>query len=156
MPEEKLTPFGARIEHLRKERGFSKQGLASRLGVSRQHVWRVMRGEAEFSADELRRLATVFGVPGDALVGDDLPVGQWEPEVDAGEQAEGELEVQFRDYISNTDRIMRTLRNMPAGPIGRALKELYLDGVVMLAREAGERLPANYWDLRRQVHEGEL
>ena len=60
------------------------------------------------------------------------------------------------DYLAQADRIVRTLGTLPAGATGRRWKHALLALIEDAASETGTRLPREFWDLRRRVHEGEL
>ena len=57
---------------LRKQNGLSQQGLADRLGVSRQAISRWETGAVQPLADSVKSLAQVFQVSTDYLLNDDL------------------------------------------------------------------------------------
>ena len=64
-----------RLTALRRERGYSQEGLAAALGVSRQAVSKWERGESSPDTDNLIALAGTFHVTTDFLLGlTDLPV----------------------------------------------------------------------------------
>lgn len=60
--------FANRLVELRKNRGFSQEELASRLGVSRQAVSKWERAESSPDTDNLICLARVYGVSLDELL----------------------------------------------------------------------------------------
>lgn len=60
--------FGNRLAFMRKEKGLSQEGLAERLGVSRQAVSKWERGEASPDTDNLIALSSLYGVTMDELV----------------------------------------------------------------------------------------
>lgn len=157
---ERLTPFGRLVERLREIRGYSKHGLAQRIGVSRVHLWRATVGKTRLSDRELDLLAQALGVPVARLTApltDDINE-QWEPTPDELSSTTGSTPADeaIEDYLSNLERVLVTLRNFPGGPLGQRLKIGYLNAIEDIAREVGERLPPTFWDLRRRVHDGEI
>lgn len=60
--------FGSRLARLRKERGYSQEELAEKLGVSRQAVSKWERGEASPDTDNLIALAALYEITLDALI----------------------------------------------------------------------------------------
>lgn len=72
--------LGERIQYFRKRAGLSQEGLAERLGVSRQAVSKWETDEALPDAERIISLAVVLGVTTDALL-----LGREEPQSPAGE-----------------------------------------------------------------------
>ena len=62
-----------RLVALRKERGFSQEELADRLGISRQAVSKWEQALSSPDLDNLVRLAQLYGLPLDELVCVDAP-----------------------------------------------------------------------------------
>ena len=60
--------FGNRLADLRKEKGYSQDDLAEKLGVSRQAISKWERGEATPDTNNLIALASLYGVSLDTLV----------------------------------------------------------------------------------------
>lgn len=68
------TTFGARLHQLRRERGWSQPDIGKKIGTSGAIIGRYERAEMTPSIDVAKRLADVFGVTVDYLVGaNDLP-----------------------------------------------------------------------------------
>lgn len=67
--------FAQRLTQLRKERGYSQEELAWKLGVSRQAVSKWERAEASPDTDNLIALARLYGVSLDELVFKPAPSG---------------------------------------------------------------------------------
>ena len=61
--------LGKRLASLRKEKGYSQEDLAAKLGVSRQAVSKWENGEASPDTDNLIALADIYGISLDELVG---------------------------------------------------------------------------------------
>lgn len=135
LPE--LTELGKRIEVLRIERGLSKQHLARFAGTSRQQLWRVMTGKSQLTLALRERLADVLKVS--------------TLELDASPST-----VHFVEYAFDASAIARTLATMPVGDSGRALKRRFLDAIEDLALERHHSLDARFFEVRRQVLNGEL
>ena len=60
--------FANRLAELRKEKGYSQEDLAGKLGVSRQAISKWERGEATPDSDNLIALSSLYGVSLDELV----------------------------------------------------------------------------------------
>ena len=60
--------LGERIAQLRREAGLSQEGLAERMGVSRQAVSKWENGSSEPSTANLLALAKLYGVDLGALL----------------------------------------------------------------------------------------
>ena len=65
------SPFGRRVQQLRKERGWSQPELGKRLGTSGTIIGRYERGDMTPSVEVARRLADIFAVTVDYLIHDD-------------------------------------------------------------------------------------
>ena len=139
----------SRIEDL----GLQRQGVAKRIGISRVQLWRALHEAVELSHEQLAQLETVLDVPQGAL--GSTPTGQWEPEP-PGEGEEAPSETELGEFVSNMDRIVRTLRTMPSGPVGKPIKIAVLNATEQAAAETGAMLPREYYDIRRRVLAGEL
>lgn len=151
---------GARIEALRRQlrtadgRRLNQAELADLADVSRATL------SVAINADRLtgrtaRKLAKVLRAEEDEILYGVTPSGQWEPapeETPAPSPNAQELE----EWVSNLDRIVLTLRNFPGGEIGQKLKIGFLNAVEDIARETGNRLPLEYYALRKRVQDDEL
>jgi transcriptional regulator with XRE-family HTH domain len=142
-----LTELGKRIEMLRIERGLSKQYLAKFAGTSRQQLWRVMTGKSQLTLTLRVRLAAALKVA--TLEPDET--SRWMMPMIAGAAA-----TDFRAYAAAPDAIARTLASMPTGDRGRALKRRLLDAIEDSALEERCTLHPRFFDLRRQVLNGQL
>jgi transcriptional regulator with XRE-family HTH domain len=140
-----LTELGKRIEMLRIERGLSKQYLAKFAGTSRQQLWRVMTGKSQLTLTLRSRLAEVLRVNTVDL--DDATM--------LGNSAIFET-TDFRAYVSDPAAIARTLASLPTGDRGRTLKRRLLDAIEDLALDQQCGLHPRFFDLRRQVLNGQL
>ena len=70
--------LGERIAYYRKKAGYSQEGLAERLGVSRQAISKWECGDSTPDLDKLRTICTYFGVTTDYLIWEneeDVPTG---------------------------------------------------------------------------------
>ena len=67
--------LGERIAYYRKKAGYSQEGLAERLGVSRQAISKWETGEATPDAERIIVLAAALGISTDTLL-----LGKEEPE----------------------------------------------------------------------------
>lgn len=149
-----LTPFGQLVEELREHRGASKQWLAEQVGVSRSTWYRILTGAADITRDQMKALAGALHVPMARLL-EATTAGQWEPETRPREE-EVPSESELADFMSNTDRIVRSLRELPGGPVGKPIKIALLNSIASTAREKGDTLPRDFYDIMRRVDAGEL
>lgn len=146
--------------------------LAGKVGVSRQTIHRAIAANL-MSRGIAQRVAEVLRVPepyllygsgpshieGDvaAVESDFGPVDtQWEPTTAVREDSQSYNAEQLEEFLRNFDNIVRTLRNFPGGPLGMKLKIGYLNAVEDVARETGNKLPLEYYQLRKRVADGEL
>ena len=148
-----LTRLGKRIELRRIDRGITKRDLARLIGTSRQQLWRVMTGKSELTDALSARLADVLAVDPrwlrvDAASGaDDIypddpgPVPHSRPSL--------------AELISDREHLERVLAALPAGDEGRRIKRSLLDAIEDAAQEARLLLPAAFFDVRRDVLNGE-
>ena len=60
--------FGSRIQQLRKQRGFTQDELAQRLGVGKVHIYKMEKGIKACSIDLLVEMAEFFHVSTDYLL----------------------------------------------------------------------------------------
>ncbi len=54
--------FGARVRHLRTDRGWSQEAFADRAGLHRTYIGSVERGEQNISLENIEKLAATLGV----------------------------------------------------------------------------------------------
>ena len=66
--------FGEKLQGLRRQRGWSQEQLADRVGVSRQALSKWERGAAKPDIDYVLKLCDLFGLSADALLRDDQPL----------------------------------------------------------------------------------
>ena len=156
----RLTPLGKRIERLRIERGLSKQRLAQRSGTSRQQLWRVMSGKAELTGGHCLRLAEALGIDPRLLSCPELPLPEESIAATAAPtraaMAAPTRATSAREYLERSELIARTLRTLPDGPGGIALKRGFLNALEDAARDHRLELPAGFFELRRRVLNEEL
>jgi transcriptional regulator with XRE-family HTH domain len=138
-----LTPVGKQIEMLRIQRGLSKQHLARYAGTSRQQLWRVMTGKSELTSSLRHRLA-------DALHVDAAAIGS------ALSSPSNTLSTSRHLASAVSTQVDLTLRLLPSGPTGMRLKRALLDALEDLAVEHVVPLSREFFDLRREVVNGEL
>lgn len=69
-----------KITFLRRQRGWSQEDLAARLGVSRQSVSKWESGASVPELERIIELSRIFGVSTDALLLDDTPADELRPE----------------------------------------------------------------------------
>lgn len=68
-----MVGFGDKLKNLRKERGFSQQELADRIGVHKNAVCNYELGKRVPTADVIEAIAVLFNVSADYLLGLDRP-----------------------------------------------------------------------------------
>ena len=153
-----LSELGKRIEFLRVSRGISKQALARSSGTSRQQLWRVMTGKSAMTGVLCQRLASVLDVDSRTLSSTALD----ETLPSAGRHRHGSahaptaVPVSLDAYLARSDALRVTLRTLPAGEEGVALKRALLDALEDQARRARRRVPEWLLALRGAVLNGEL
>ncbi len=69
-----MSRINENIRHLRKEIGWTQQGLADQIGIKRSLVGAYEEGRAEPSADKLIRFSEAFNVSVDSLITKDLRI----------------------------------------------------------------------------------
>jgi transcriptional regulator with XRE-family HTH domain len=155
-----LTALGKHIELLRIERGLSKQHLARAAGTSRQQLWRVMTGKSELTLALCHRLAEVLQVdPPSLREGGEARRHRGLTVVRAADEpapAADRTPVELEAWVTDSDRLLRTLETLPVGEPGGRLKRELLNCVEDVAREADVRLPGSFFELRGRVINGEI
>lgn len=66
--EKTKRAFGLRLRAIRKQKGFSQEGLALACGLDRTYVGGVERGERNISLINIHRIAAALGVPANELL----------------------------------------------------------------------------------------
>jgi transcriptional regulator with XRE-family HTH domain len=155
-----LTPVGKQIEMLRIQRGLSKQHLARYAGTSRQQLWRVMTGKSELTSSLRHRLAEVLHVDA-AAIGSALssPSNTHTTSAHLAPAVSNQTDptaIDFATFVADPARLRLTLRLLPSGPTGMRLKRALLDALEDLAVEHVVPLSREFFDLRREVVNGEL
>ena len=156
-----LTSLGKRIEILRIGRGLSKQHLARFAGTSRQQLWRVMTGKSELTDALRQRLALALQVDSAVLATGGASVTASSispvigPAVDDAVATRG-IGVSLETYLSTPPLVERTLRTLPNGDVGRELKRMILTALEDVAVDRRLVMPAEFFELRRRVLNGEL
>jgi transcriptional regulator with XRE-family HTH domain len=64
-----LTRFGARVRHLRKQKGYSQEAFADRCGLDRSYVGGIERGERNVALRNVERIARALGISISDLLG---------------------------------------------------------------------------------------
>jgi transcriptional regulator with XRE-family HTH domain len=153
-----LTALGTRIEMLRIQRRLTKRTLARRADISRQQLWRVMTGKSELTsalaarlADALEADSRVFAAGTKATA---MTTATATPRV-VLRRTPAPPETDLAAYVADRAPLERTLGTLPAGEHGRQLKRAFLNAVEDLAAAQGIKLPAHFFDLRREVVNGE-
>ena len=75
-----------RLVELRKQHGYSQEGLAEQLGLSRQAVSKWERAEASPDTDNLIALAQLYRISLDELLGNAAPVPPYQQELSIPEK----------------------------------------------------------------------
>jgi transcriptional regulator with XRE-family HTH domain len=155
-----LSELGKRIEMLRVDRGVPKQVLAKAAGTSRQQLWRVMTGKSELTSTLCQRLASVLDVDSRTLssavfAGDGhqhYPLTLNPTRLSAAVVAPRSL----AHYLESSTPLVRTLRTLPPGEDGVALKCAVLNALEDRARAARLQIPAWLFRVRASVLDGTL
>jgi transcriptional regulator with XRE-family HTH domain len=151
----RLSTLGKRIEILRVDRGLSKQALAKSSGTSRQQLWRVMTGKADLTGSLSQRLATVLDV--DSRTFSTAALGDGDAEVPiVGVAAWPKAPDDLASYLESPALVTRSLRSLPAGEDGIALRKALLNAIEERARARGVRVPDWLLQLRGCVLTGVL
>lgn len=154
-----LSDLGKRIEFLRVSRGISKQALARSSGTSRQQLWRVMTGKSELTGVLCQRLASVLDVDSrtlsSAALGESLGCSDLRDRAPASPAATA-APASLDAYLAGPGPVRATLRTLPSGEVGIALKRALLDALEDQARRARRRVPEWLLSLRGAVLNGEL
>ena len=154
----RLSPLGKRIEMLRVDRGVSKQLLARAAGTSRQQLWRVMTGKSELTTTLCQRLASVLDVDSRTLSSATFDrthhssVSFGPPHRLVEPSPVHTLEA----YLASSTSLVRTLRSLPGGDDGAALKRALLNAVEDRARITRMQIPAWLFRVRASVLDGSL
>lgn len=155
-----LSDLGKRIEMLRVDRGVSKQVLARSAGTSRQQLWRVMTGKSELTSTLCQRLASVLDVDSRTL--STAAFADASHSHSAVKLSPGRLSFDLAPthslgaYLENATLVTRTLRTMPLGNDGVALKCALLNALEDRARASRLPIPAWLFRVRASVLDGTL
>lgn len=153
----RLSALGKRIEMLRVDRGLSKQTLARSAGTSRQQLWRVMTGKSELTSTLCHRLASVLDVDSRTLSSAMLGATDAVPNGAPGRVADGIVSpASLSAYLDSSALLARTLRTLPRGEDGLAIKRALLNAIEERARAARLPIPAWLFRLRAGVLDGSL
>ncbi len=157
-----LTRLGIAIEVGRMARGLTKQQLARLIGTSRQQLWRVMTGKSDLTGALAVRLGEALEIDPRRLRDGRLPDGF---SGGAPIEADGMYSVapppvpgpapSLADLVERREALERALGALPAGDHGRPIKRALLDAIEDAAHGAGLMLPASFFELRREVLNGE-
>jgi transcriptional regulator with XRE-family HTH domain len=155
-----LSELGKRIEMLRLDRGVSKQVLARAAGTSRQQLWRVMTGKSELTSTLCQRLASVLDVDSRTLSSASLGDGQHPHSTVTLAPTRIDFEAlparSLATYLENSNLVTRTLRTLPIGNDGVALKCALLNAIEERAHAARLQIPGWLFQVRASVLDGTL
>ena len=93
-----------KITYCRRKSGLSQEGLAEKLGVSRQAVSKWETGEAQPELSKLKQLSDLFGVSADWLLNEDEP---FEPQPQR--EAQTQTEPQTPSFLDRLPGFVRKL-----------------------------------------------
>lgn len=156
----RLSELGKRIEMLRVDRGVSKQVLARAAGTSRQQLWRVMTGKSELTSTLCQRLASVLDVDSRTL--SSAAFSGAGPSSASVKLSPPRLSLDIvparslTAYLESSALLVRTLRTLPVGNDGVALKCALLNALEDRARAARLQIPAWLFRVRASVLDGSL
>jgi transcriptional regulator with XRE-family HTH domain len=155
-----LTPVGKQIEMLRIQRGISKQHLARFAGTSRQQLWRVITGKSELTSSLRHRLADALHVDAASIgVALSSPATTRTTSADLAPVVSHQFDpsaVDFPTFVADPGRLRQTLQLLPKGQSGRRVKRALMDALEELAVEHVIPLSSEFFELRREVVNGEL
>ena len=155
-----LSGLGKRIEMLRVDRGVSKQVLARAAGTSRQQLWRVMTGKSELTSTLCQRLASVLDVDSRTLSSASFAAARGTATTIAGAPSTATAalfpEPSLAGYLASAAYVYQTMRTLPTGDDGVALKCALLNTLEERARSAHLALPAWVFRVRAKVLDGSL
>ena len=146
-----LTGLGRNLELLRVGRGLSKQRLARDAGVSRQQLWRVMTGKSDLTEALRQRLADVLRVDSRELLHGQSGFVPFSITLEPPPASRT-----LAAWLDDEACLGATLRSLPSGEEGRALKRALLNGIEEVATARGMRLPPAFFALRGLAFNGEL
>ena len=152
----RLSVLGKRIEMLRVDRGISKQALAKSSGTSRQQLWRVMTGKSDLTGPLGQRLATVLDVDSKTLSTNSLAASDTEVPLAGLSAWTASAPASLETYLESSALVHHTLRSLPSGDDGVALRTALLNAIEERARARGLRIPDWLLQLRGSVLNGEL
>lgn len=145
---------------LRVDRGVSKQLLARAAGTSRQQLWRVMTGKSELTTTLCHKLASVLDVDSRSLSSAALDGSHqsritfsFAPSTPVVEPSRAHS---LDAYLASSTPLVRTLRSLPGGDDGTALKRALLNAVEDRARVTRMQIPAWLFRVRASVLDGSL
>jgi transcriptional regulator with XRE-family HTH domain len=154
----RLSTLGKRIEMLRVDRGVSKQLLARAAGTSRQQLWRVMTGKSELTTTLCQRLASVLDVDSRTL--SSVAFDRTRQSSISFPTSHAAVEPSpvhtLEAYLASSTSLVRTLRSLPGGDDGAALKRALLNAVEDRARMTRTQIPAWVFRVRASVLDGSL
>src|SRR6476661_3036598 len=155
-----LSDLGKRIEMLRVDRGISKQVLARAAGTSRQQLWRVMTGKSELTGTLCQRLSSVLDIDSRTL--SSASFADAAHTRSAVHFSPGRLAADLTHApslsacLATSEPLTRTLRTLPAGDDGIALKCALLNALEERARAARLQIPGWIFRIRASVLDGTL
>ena len=155
-----LSDLGKRIEMLRVDRGVSKQVLARAAGTSRQQLWRVMTGKSELTSTLCQRLASVLDVDSRTLSSAAFADASHSHSTVKLSPSRLSFDLvparSLAAYLESSTLIVRTLRTLPLGDDGVALKCALLNALEDRARAGRVPIPAWLFRVRASVLDGTL
>jgi len=69
-----MTRIGQKIKSLREIAGLNQMQIAQLLGIDQSTISKCEKGERQFQVDQLEQLGSLFGVPLDGLMSEEMPV----------------------------------------------------------------------------------
>lgn len=68
-----LDHLGQRVEKEREAFGMSRAELAKELGITTANLWKIEKGQVEFTADRAKEIARILGISVARLFGEHAP-----------------------------------------------------------------------------------
>lgn len=155
----KSWELGSVIREARNARRLTQAELAAQVGASEVSVSNWERGTTTPEYPNRVKLANVLQIPVSKLLEADNPastaVGESSTESSIPTDEFSSQGAELQNFVEHIQSFVRMLSQFPT-PLSAEAKIEFLNLYEQAAREAGQALPAEYWDIRRRIHEGDL
>ncbi|HEX8696597.1 MAG TPA: XRE family transcriptional regulator [Longimicrobium sp.] len=127
-PNVDLRELGRRLQQARKARGFTQQDSADRLGVARTTVTAIEKGERRIQAEELTKLAELYGSRVGDLLRQPSPDTEFAVQLRAVLAASARVEEDLTPFIDDFQRLCEDyleLERVCSAPLPRRYPQPY-------------------------------